>query len=100
MNIDVNDRIVKLTVEESWIKCMNLLLKDAEKQYHAIKRDEEKDIEHILRNYVIPPIQGDITKEEIQKRRLALVYDQNDSSFVGIEQDGILIDKDGNYKKV
>ncbi|MCE9060031.1 hypothetical protein [Parabacteroides distasonis] len=91
---------MKQTVEESWIKCMNLIFKDAEKQYHTIKKDEEKDIEHILRNYVTPPIQGAITREEIQKRHLALVYSQDNFLFMGVEQDGILIDKHGNKVSV
>ena len=63
-----------------------------------LKKKENDEIEYILRNYVIPPIKGEITKSKLKWRGISsLAYSANEIySFSGIIQRGFLIDINGN----
>lgn len=74
-----------------------LLYKDVEKQLSEFYAKVEKMAEHIMRNYVTPPIKGKITKGKVKWRGLQMVWQETDTydAFVGIRQRDWLIFPDG-----
>ena len=69
----------------------------------AENEDIEKAVLHICRNYVTPPIKGELTRGKIRWRGLKIAYG-NDGygcyGFLGIIQRGWLIFPDGHKEKV
>jgi hypothetical protein len=63
------------------------------------KKQENDDIEYILRNYVKPVIRGKIKKWKIRVRGLHLLYGPS-YEILGIIQRGYLIDIKGNKTKL
>ncbi len=74
-----------------------LLFKDVEKQLSEFYAKVEEIVEHIMRNYVTPPIKGEITKGKVKWRGLQLVWQETDTydAFVGVRQRDWLIFPDG-----
>lgn len=74
-----------------------LLSKDVERQLSEFYAKVEKIVENIMRNYVTPPIKGEITKGKIRWRGLQMVWQKTDTydAFVGIRQRDWLIFPDG-----
>ena len=63
----------------------------------------EKAVLHICRNYVTPPIKGELTRGKIRWRGLKIAYGHDGYGcygFLGIIQRGWLIFPDGNKEKV
>ena len=54
-------------------------------------------VEHIVRNYVTPPIKGEITKGKMRWRGLSLAWTTTDNgrAFIGVKQRNTLITLDG-----
>lgn len=78
--------------EEEYKKLIDSLYNHTCKQMDDIRALIEKDIEHTLRNKVVPPIKGEITKGKIQWRGITcLVYKEGDLYPIGIRQRGNLI---------
>lgn len=74
-----------------------LLYKDVEKQLGEFYAKVWEMVEHIMQNYVTPPIKGEITKGKVRWRNLQIVWQETDSydAFVGIRQRDMLILPDG-----
>ena len=74
-----------------------LLFKDVENQLSEFYAKVEEIVEHIMRNYVTPPIKGEITKGKVRWRGLQLVWQETLTydAFVGVRQRDWLIFPDG-----
>lgn len=90
---------LELTDEDrAWMKQIeDLLLEDTENQLKEFYEEVGKKVEHILRNYVIPPIKGEITKGKVRYRGLQVVWQETETydAFVGVRQRDVLIFPDG-----
>ena len=56
-------------------------------------KQQEESVEYILRNFVVPPIKGEITKGKIRWRGLSLV--NCEGVCIGVKQRDVLITRDG-----
>lgn len=74
-----------------------LLLEEMEKELSKYYDEVWKKAEDIMRNYVTPPIKGEITKGKARWRGLEIVWQKTDTydAFVGIKQRDWLIFPDG-----
>ena len=75
----------------------DLLLEESSRQIDEFYKKVYEIVEKILRNYVMPPVKGEITKGKTRWRGLALVWQKTDTydAFVGIKQRDVLILPDG-----
>lgn len=79
------------------------IARDVEEKIRAANKAAEAIVEHICRNYVTPPIKGEITKGKVRWRGLSLAYGRNAEgcySFIGIIQRGVMILPDGTKQKL
>lgn len=90
---------IKLTEKDKEIMkaIQDLLYNDVEKQLSEFYAKVNEIAEHIVRNYVTPPIKGEITKGKVRWRGLQIVWQKTDGyyAFVGIRQRDVLIFPDG-----
>lgn len=71
----------------------------AEMAMEAFYASVELSVNKIVRNYVDPPVRGDITKGKLRWRGLALIFAKDDNGndvFVGVYQRGYIIREDGS----
>jgi hypothetical protein len=75
----------------------DLLLEETSRQLEEFYKKVNEIVEKILRNYVTPPVKGEITKGKTRWRGLQLVWQKTDTydAFVGIKQRDVLILPDG-----
>lgn len=76
----------------------NLLFEETSRQLEEFYKKVDKMVEIMLRNYVTPPIKGEITKGKIRWRGLRIVWQKIDTydAFVGIRQRDVLILPNGD----
>lgn len=86
---------IKLTEKnkEEMKAIQDMLFKDVEKQLSEFYAKVEKVADHIVRNYVTPPIKGEITRGKVKWRGLQMVWQKMEffDVFVGIRQQDVLI---------
>lgn len=90
---------IKLTEKnkEEMKAIQELLSNEMERQLSEFYDKVWKIAENIMRNYVTPPIKGEITKGKVKWRGLQLVWQKTDTydAFVEIRQRDVLILPDG-----
>lgn len=76
-------------------KLINSFYDYTKKEYENVLKENEDTVTHILRNYVTPPIKGEITKYKLKWRGIDwLVYDG--IKVVGVCQRDVIIRSDGS----
>lgn len=101
---------IKLTEEDrKQMKLIeNLLFEETSRQLENFYKKVDKMVEIMLRNYVTPPIKGEITKGKVRWRGLRIVWQKTNTydAFVGIRQRDVLILPNGdkipwnNFEKI
>ena len=86
---------IKLTEQnkEQMKVLTDMILDDNIKRLQEFYDKVEKLVEHILRNYVTPPIKGEITRGKVRWRGLQIVWQEYgmEKAFVGVRQRDVLI---------
>ena len=90
---------IKLTDEdrERMKAITDMIYEDTQRRLPEFYEEVNKKFEYILRNYVTPPIKGEITKGKVRWRGLQVVWQKTDTlnAFVGVRQRDWLIFPNG-----
>ena len=73
-------------------KIYQSIIDDAEQQVLEFYKEVNKRCEYILRNYITPPLKGEVTKGKLRCRGIkGLVWADKGETFLGIQQRNELI---------